>query len=66
MRTAIIDIGTNTFNLLVCERKDGLGILHAEELPVFLGKGGIESGHDHGRGDGTWHGRVAGVLHNGA
>jgi exopolyphosphatase/guanosine-5'-triphosphate,3'-diphosphate pyrophosphatase len=44
MRTAIIDIGTNTFNLLVCERTDGLSILHAEELPVFLGKGGIERG----------------------
>ncbi|MFZ1331312.1 MAG: hypothetical protein WAR83_03955 [Flavobacteriales bacterium] len=41
-RTAIIDIGTNTFNLLVFE--GDLQIVHAEELPVFLGRGGIENG----------------------
>ncbi len=45
MRAAIIDLGTNTFNLLVFERGgEGLRILHSEELPVFLGKGGIEKG----------------------
>lgn len=46
MRAAIIDLGTNTFNLLVFERGEdgGLRILHSAELPVFLGKGGIEKG----------------------
>ncbi|MBL7938891.1 MAG: hypothetical protein JNL43_05980 [Flavobacteriales bacterium] len=46
MRSAIIDLGTNTFNLLVFERDAGhaLRILHAEERPVFLGRGGIEHG----------------------
>ncbi len=44
MRIAIIDIGTNTFNLLVAERSPTWRILHSEELPVFLGQGGIEQG----------------------
>jgi len=46
MPHAIIDLGTNTFNLLVYARRpDGtLHILHAEDRPVFLGKGGIEKG----------------------
>jgi exopolyphosphatase / guanosine-5'-triphosphate,3'-diphosphate pyrophosphatase len=45
MRGAIVDLGTNTFNLLVFERgAGGLRVLHSEELPVFLGKGGIEKG----------------------
>lgn len=45
MRSAIIDLGTNTFNLLVFERGEPRPvILHSEELPVFLGKGGIEKG----------------------
>ncbi len=46
MPSAIIDLGTNTFNLLVFERTvvDGLRIIHAEERPVFLGRGGIEKG----------------------
>ena len=46
MRIAIIDLGTNTFNLLVAERAadGGLHILHSAERPVFLGKGGIEKG----------------------
>ncbi|HRF80729.1 MAG TPA: hypothetical protein PL070_11655 [Flavobacteriales bacterium] len=46
MRKAIIDLGTNTFNLLVYELDEvaGLRILHSEELPVFLGRGGIEKG----------------------
>lgn len=42
IRNAIIDIGTNTFNMLVFE--GDMHILHAEELPVFLGRGGIEKG----------------------
>ncbi len=42
---AVIDLGTNTFNLLVFERDAvGMRVLHSEELPVFLGKGGIEKG----------------------
>ncbi|MBZ0205826.1 MAG: hypothetical protein K8H89_05840 [Flavobacteriales bacterium] len=48
MRIAIIDLGTNTFKLLVAERPDGsatgLHVLHAEEVSVFLGRGGIEKG----------------------
>jgi exopolyphosphatase/guanosine-5'-triphosphate,3'-diphosphate pyrophosphatase len=44
-RHAIIDLGTNTFNLLVFEHLDGaLHVVHSAELPVFLGKGGIEKG----------------------
>ncbi len=45
MPHAIIDLGTNTFNLLVFEQGDGpLRILHNEEVPVHLGRGGIEQG----------------------
>lgn len=46
MRVAIIDLGTNTFNLLVAERdaEGALRVLHSDEVPVFLGKGGIEKG----------------------
>lgn len=44
-RAAVIDLGTNTFNLLVHESgSGGLRIVHAAELPVFLGKGGVEKG----------------------
>lgn len=46
-RTAIIDLGTNTFNLLVVEHAPpvtGFSIVHSSELPVFLGRGGIEQG----------------------
>ena len=44
MRLSIIDLGTNTFNLLVAERDaDGrLKVIHTEERAVFLGRGGIE------------------------
>lgn len=42
---AIIDLGTNTFNLLVYEQGEaGLRVVKSVELPVFLGKGGIEKG----------------------
>lgn len=45
MRAAIIDLGTNTFNLLVYEQGEaGLRVVKSVELPVFLGKGGIEKG----------------------
>ncbi len=44
-RVAIIDLGTNTFKLLVCERQEGrMRVLHRDELPVYLGRGGIEQG----------------------
>lgn len=45
MPDAIVDLGTNTFNLLVYDRTGGgLRIIHSEERPVFLGRGGIEQG----------------------
>ncbi|MEZ4791387.1 MAG: hypothetical protein R2811_15430 [Flavobacteriales bacterium] len=46
MTKAVIDLGTNTFNLLVYEKPWGalLRVIHAEERPVFLGRGGIEQG----------------------
>lgn len=48
MRIAIIDLGTNTFKLLVVERPagaaTGMHVLHAEEMAVFLGRGGVENG----------------------
>jgi exopolyphosphatase/guanosine-5'-triphosphate,3'-diphosphate pyrophosphatase len=45
MRKAIIDLGTNTFNLLIGELsgKD-LHIVHSEKIPVMLGMGGINEG----------------------
>lgn len=44
-RIAIIDLGTNTFNLLVAEREgESLRVVHDNEAPVFLGQGGIERG----------------------
>jgi len=43
MAIAILDFGTNTFNLLIAERKDhGFDILHAGKQPVKLGRGGIQ------------------------
>lgn len=45
LRAAVVDLGTNTFNLLVFEKlAEGMRVLHSAELPVFLGKGGIEQG----------------------
>jgi len=43
MKSAIIDLGTNTFNLLIAESKPGRGfkILWDKKLPVKLGSGGI-------------------------
>ncbi|MCD4710323.1 MAG: hypothetical protein K8R52_05710 [Bacteroidales bacterium] len=44
MTTAILDFGTNTFNLLIAERKErGFNILHSSKQPVKLGKGGIQT-----------------------
>lgn len=46
MKLAIIDLGTNTFKVVVAERPSdsttGLQIVYTEYLSVFLGRGGIE------------------------
>ena len=43
MRNAILDFGTNTFNLLIVEDGNGreLNIIHISKEPVKLGRGGI-------------------------
>ncbi|WP_394990767.1 phosphatase [Emticicia sp.] len=41
MKTAIIDLGTNTFHLLIVERKE---VLFKESIPAKIGKGGISEG----------------------
>jgi exopolyphosphatase/guanosine-5'-triphosphate,3'-diphosphate pyrophosphatase len=44
-RIAVIDLGTNTFHLLIAET-DGISMqsVYAEKLPVRIGKGGINQG----------------------
>jgi exopolyphosphatase/guanosine-5'-triphosphate,3'-diphosphate pyrophosphatase len=44
MRISVIDLGTNTFNLLIVETNDdhGYKILYNNKLPVKLGKSGID------------------------
>jgi len=46
MRIAIIDLGTNTFNLLIAETGPGgrYSIVYNEKIPVRLGEGGINKG----------------------
>ncbi len=45
MRKAVIDLGTNTFHLLIAEVAEGsFSILHKEQIAVKLGEGGIERG----------------------
>jgi exopolyphosphatase/guanosine-5'-triphosphate,3'-diphosphate pyrophosphatase len=46
MKLAVIDLGTNTFKLLVASRsaEGRLVVHHKEEVPVNLGRGGIEKG----------------------
>ncbi len=45
IRTGIIDMGTNTFHLLIGGSKcKPLEIIHSEKIAVRLGKGGISSG----------------------
>jgi exopolyphosphatase/guanosine-5'-triphosphate,3'-diphosphate pyrophosphatase len=46
MRVAVIDLGTNTFNLLIAETKSegGFVTIYNERLSVRLGEGGINSG----------------------
>lgn len=43
MRVGIIDIGTNTFHLLIADRARNMKILHKEKVAVRLGKGGINN-----------------------
>jgi len=44
MRIAIIDCGTNTFNLLIAEYTTGeVKFIAEEKIPVKIGKGGIEN-----------------------
>ena len=47
MRISIIDLGTNTFNLLVAEilADKQINILHRSKYPVKLGEGGINQNH---------------------
>ena len=42
MKTAIIDLGTNTFNLLIVEGKT---TLYKTKIAVKLGEGGISKGY---------------------
>lgn len=46
MRIAVIDLGTNTFNLLIAETRPAGGFvtIYNEKLPVRLGEGGINTG----------------------
>lgn len=45
MKKAIIDLGTNTFNLLIGELVNGkLNLLYTHKIPVMLGMGGINDG----------------------
>ena len=45
MRTAIVDCGSNTFNLLIAEAtREGWTAIFRNKLPVKLGSGGYESG----------------------
>lgn len=43
MRIAIIDMGSNTFNLLIRETADG-SVMYSEKIPVRLAEGGITHG----------------------
>ena len=45
MRIAVIDMGTNTFHLLLAEVSDkGYEVLHRDRVPVKIGEGGISRG----------------------
>jgi exopolyphosphatase/guanosine-5'-triphosphate,3'-diphosphate pyrophosphatase len=44
-RTAVIDLGTNTFELLIAEPTEtGFAVIHQERVGVFIGRGGIDKG----------------------
>lgn len=46
MRKAVIDLGTNTFNLLIADISDGrFALVHTEKDGVALGMGGINDGY---------------------
>jgi exopolyphosphatase/guanosine-5'-triphosphate,3'-diphosphate pyrophosphatase len=45
MRVAVLDCGTNTFNLLLVETsKEGFSVVHSAKIPVKLGEGAINTG----------------------
>jgi len=45
MRRAVVDIGTNTFNLLIADCKnDSVEVVHSEKRGVSIGMGGINEG----------------------
>lgn len=45
MRFAIVDLGTNTFNLIIVEPKDdSYNLVYSTREPVMLGEGGIADG----------------------
>ncbi len=45
-RIAILDLGTNTYNLLVAEWENGLKVVHKAKIPVMMGKSGLKNGLD--------------------
>ena len=46
LRVAVLDLGTNTFNLVIAEQNssDSFHILHSSKMPVKLGESGINHG----------------------
>lgn len=45
MQIAIIDLGTNTFNLLICKKENGMfNTVFKTKIAVKLGEGGIDKG----------------------
>lgn len=45
MRVAILDLGTNTFHLLIADIfEDAFAVVYKEKIPVKIGKGGINEG----------------------
>lgn len=43
MRKAIIDLGTNTFSILICDvLADSFSVIHKQSIPVKLGQNGIQ------------------------
>ncbi|PIB36394.1 hypothetical protein BFP72_13805 [Reichenbachiella sp. 5M10] len=45
MRVGIIDIGTNTFHLLIVDREQNNQVLHKEKVAVRIGANGISKGY---------------------
>ncbi|WP_109832136.1 Ppx/GppA phosphatase family protein [Reichenbachiella versicolor] len=44
MKVGVIDMGTNTFHLLITEKNDFNSVYHKEKVAVRIGKGGISDG----------------------